>query len=56
VKQLLAAGRKPNARFFGFDPLSIAGSIKCESMVDLLKAAIPPKPPGQEEKIIPDAF
>jgi ankyrin repeat protein len=49
VKQLLAAGCKPNARFFGFDPLSVARSIKCEPLVQLLEGAIPPKPPGKKK-------
>jgi ankyrin repeat protein len=50
VKQLLAAGCKPNARFFGFDPLSVAQSIKCQPLVELLEAAIPPKPSGKKKK------
>jgi hypothetical protein len=49
-KQLLAAGCKPNARFFGFDPLSVAQSIKCQQLVELLEAAIPPKPPARKNK------
>src|SRR5262249_20191343 len=50
VKQLLAAGCKPNARFFGFDALSVAQSIKCQQLVELLEAAIPLKPPGKKKK------
>jgi ankyrin repeat protein len=50
VKQLLAAGCKPGARFFGFDPLSVAQSIKCQPLVQLLEAAIPPKPPARKKK------
>jgi ankyrin repeat protein len=50
VKQLLVAGCKPNARFFGFDPLSVAQSIKCRPLVELLEAAIPPKPLAKKKK------
>lgn len=44
AKQLLAAGAKPDARFFGFDAVSVAESIKCQPLIDALQAAIPPKP------------
>jgi uncharacterized protein len=50
AKQLLAAGCKPDARFFGFDPLSVARSIKCQPLVELLEGAIPPKPSGRKKK------
>jgi ankyrin repeat protein len=50
AKQLLAAGCKPDARFFGFDPLSVARSIKCQPLVELLEAAIPPKPLARKKK------
>jgi ankyrin repeat protein len=50
VKQLLAAGCKPDARFFGFDPLSVACSFKCQPLIEVLEAAIPPKPAGKKKK------
>jgi ankyrin repeat protein len=50
VKRLLTAGCKPEARFFGFDPLSLARSIKCQPLVELLEAAIPPRPPAKKRK------
>jgi ankyrin repeat protein len=50
VKQLLAAGCKPNARFFGFDPLSVAREMKCEPLVQLLEAATPPNRPAKKKK------
>lgn len=50
VKQLLAAGCKPEARFFGFDALTLARNIQCQPLIDLLAAAIPPKPPGKKKK------
>jgi len=51
VKQLLAADCKPNARVplwkeFGLTTLSVARSIKCQPLVELLESAIPPKPPS----------
>jgi hypothetical protein len=50
ARQLLTAGCKPDARYFGFDPLSAARSIKCQPLVDLLEAALPPKPTGKKKK------
>jgi ankyrin repeat protein len=50
IRQLLAAGCKPEARYFGFDPLSVARSIKCQPLVELLEAAIPPKSPAKKKK------
>jgi ankyrin repeat protein len=49
AKQLLAAGCKPDARFFGFDPVSVAREMKCQPLVELLESAIPAKPPGKKK-------
>ena len=50
ARQLLGAGCKPDARFFGFDPLSVARSIKCQPLIELLESAIPPKRAGKKKK------
>lgn len=39
AKLLLAAGAKPNVRFFGFSPLSLAEDMKCRPLIEVLKAA-----------------
>jgi ankyrin repeat protein len=41
AKLLLAAGAKPNVRFFGFSPLSLAEDMKCMPLIEALKAAEP---------------
>jgi ankyrin repeat protein len=39
AKLLLAAGAKPNVRFFGYSPLSLAEDLKCKPLIEVLKAA-----------------
>jgi len=49
AKQLLEAGCKPDARFFGFDAVSVAREMKCQPLVELLESAIPARPPGKKK-------